>query len=75
MDDDPVSTFKRAMDWNCPESVGNHGPADQYGRCPWCGRKYTYATQWVPDRSAMSDSEFYYRTHYDPDFEGQERWY
>lgn len=56
----------------CPETgVGmrQHGPADQQGRCPWCGRAYVSPT---PPAVSSGPSELAeaYGTFYDPDWSG-----
>lgn len=55
----------------CPDTVnGYHGPADVYGRCPWCGFKYTHArgrAQAYP--YVEGDLVEAYRRTYDPDYD------
>lgn len=50
---------------DCPEAF-HHGPADAYGRCPWCGRKYTN-TQPMPRVGEMTELTDAYGYAYDPD--------
>jgi hypothetical protein len=61
----------------CPEAL-HHGPPTAAGRCPWCGRKFTYprlrttATPHLGDdlRSVPLDDDIQaaYRRTYDPDW-------
>jgi len=53
---------------NCPDAIGGrHGPADAYGKCPWCGKKYEQAVSFHP--SAVKGAEVSsYEYHYNPDY-------
>lgn len=53
----------------CPDSVfGWHSPADDQGRCTWCGFKYTSRKTWLPERIESELVRAYRRT-YDPDYD------
>jgi hypothetical protein len=58
--------------FRCPESTGPHGPADAYGRCPWCGTKYT-STAPRPEAFDETDLTDAYEEFYDPDH-GSRTW-
>ncbi|HEX8113013.1 MAG TPA: hypothetical protein VF516_35020 [Kofleriaceae bacterium] len=49
----------------CSEAF-SHGPADAYGRCPWCRQKYTHAVHPRGTASIAKLAEAY-NTTYDPD--------
>ena len=52
----------------CPDTVnGQHGPADAYGRCPWCGVKFTVSA-WAPERTPCTELTDAYGLHFDPDW-------
>lgn len=53
----------------CSEGI-RHGPADRYGRCPWCKTKYTYgAGRYLPEiRSWRSDLDDAYDRQWNPDW-------
>jgi hypothetical protein len=54
----------------CPDTAGmrDHSPADKYGKCSWCGRKYTSAMPKPALRPTVSDLTLAYHQTYDPDF-------
>ena len=47
-----------------------HGPADAYGRCPWCHVKYEAARPRPDFGNNPSDLSLAYALAYDPDFTG-----
>lgn len=54
----------------CPESInGGHGPADTYGKCPWCGIKYTGTQPRPPREPILSELDDAYAQRWDPDYD------
>jgi hypothetical protein len=53
--------------FRCPESTGRHGPADAYGRCPWCSIKYT-STAPRPEGFDETELTEAYEEFYDPNY-------
>ncbi len=53
----------------CADTVdGQHGPADAYGKCPWCGSRYTHVMPRAGGPHPPGEIETAYRRTYDPDF-------
>jgi hypothetical protein len=53
----------------CPDTImGIHGPADVYGKCPWCGTKYESTIETPPPRKVKGAGVSAYEYHYDPDY-------
>lgn len=53
----------------CPDTImGRHGPADKYGRCPWCHTKYEASIRKPPLENVLAECDSAYGYYYDPDF-------
>ena len=53
----------------CPDTTnGHHAPPDVYGRCDWCGRKYTGKVTQGRRERRKSEIVLAYEYVYDPNF-------
>lgn len=53
----------------CPNTImGRHGPADVYGKCPWCRTKYEQTVKAPHPRKIKGAGVSAYEYHYDPDY-------
>lgn len=53
----------------CPDTLyGYHGPADTYGKCPWCNTKYEATAKAPRPRRIKGEGVSAYEYHYDPDY-------
>jgi hypothetical protein len=61
---------RTSRDKRCPDTlIGDHGPLDRYGKCPWCGSQVGAPTR-MPEIHDISELTWYYTQHYDPDWGG-----
>jgi hypothetical protein len=56
---------------DCPKAAyGFHGRANKDGKCPYCHREIDPPVQPPRPRKIVSESEHFYRTMWDPDYDG-----